>query len=170
MISAQWKRTKFLTFYYILTHIFLGIPVHTHASTHTSEDFAVSRFGAAPAIPDHGYATPPTVSFIDQAPTEIIPEPALGIHEVALIVDDSGFSPEVITTSLGQPLKIFVTGASKKTLCIMIDDFQIKKEIHSQKVEEIQFTPKKEGFIRFYCPINGVEGKILVKEYQKQEN
>ena len=35
---------------------------------------------------------------------------------------------------------MFVTGSSKNTLCIMMDSFQVRKQVRSQKIEEITFT------------------------------
>jgi plastocyanin domain-containing protein len=46
----------------------------------------------------------------------------------------------------------------------MMDSFQIRKQIRSQKIEEISFTPTSPGQYRFYCPVNGMEGTLLVKE------
>jgi plastocyanin domain-containing protein len=63
------------------------------------------------------------------------------------------------------PVRLFVTGASKNTLCIMMDSFQVRKQIRSQKIEEITFTPATPGKFRFYCPVNGMEGTLIVKEF-----
>ncbi|MCM2323862.1 MAG: cupredoxin domain-containing protein, partial [Oligoflexia bacterium] len=56
------------------------------------------------------------------------------------------------------------TGASKNTLCIMMDSFQVRRQVRSQKIEEITFTPSVPGKYRFYCPVNGMEGTLIVKE------
>lgn len=87
-----------------------------------------------------------------------------GIQEVALIAGDLGFFPKTIFVSRNIPVKLFITGASKKSLCFMIDFFQIRRQIRAEKIEEISFTPSTPGQYRFYCPINGMEGTLLVKE------
>jgi plastocyanin domain-containing protein len=46
----------------------------------------------------------------------------------------------------------------------MMDSFQIRKQIQSQRIEEISFTPTMSGQFRFYCPVNGMEGTLFVKE------
>jgi hypothetical protein len=87
-----------------------------------------------------------------------------GVQEVALIASDLGFFPRTIFITRDIPVRLFVTGSSKKSLCIMMDFFQIRRQVRSQKIEEITFTPPAAGQFRFYCPINGMEGTLLVKE------
>src|SRR5262249_37712162 len=62
------------------------------------------------------------------------------------------------------PVRLYVTGASRNTLCIMMDSFQVRKQVRSQRIEEIVFTPATPGKYRFYCPVNGMEGTLIVKE------
>lgn len=87
-----------------------------------------------------------------------------GVQEVALIAGDLGYFPKTVFVSRDVPVRMFVTGASKNTLCIMMDSFQIRKQVRSQKIEEITFTPELPGKYRFYCPVNGMEGTLVVKE------
>jgi plastocyanin len=87
-----------------------------------------------------------------------------GVQEVALIANDLGFFPKTIFVNRDIPVRLFVTGASKNTLCIMMDSFQVRKQLRSQKVEEITFTPSEPGKYRFYCPVNGMEGSMVVRE------
>lgn len=87
-----------------------------------------------------------------------------GIQEIALIAGDLGYFPKTVFVTRDIPVRLFVTGASKNSLCLMMDSFQIKKQIKSQKIEEISFTPNIPGKYRFYCPINGMEGTMVVKE------
>jgi plastocyanin len=88
-----------------------------------------------------------------------------GVQEVALIASDLGFFPRTVFVSRDVPVRLFVTGASKNTLCIMMDSFQVRKQVRSQKIEEITFTPATPGKFRFYCPVNGMEGTLIVKEF-----
>lgn len=87
-----------------------------------------------------------------------------GVQEIALIAGDLGFFPKNIIVTRDIPVKIFVTGASKKALCLMMDSFQIRKQIRSQRIEEVDFIPNSSGQFRFYCPVNGMEGTLLVKD------
>lgn len=89
---------------------------------------------------------------------------ARGVQEVALIAGDLGFFPKTVFVSRDVPVRIFVTGTSRNTLCIMLDDFQIRKQIRSFQIEELTFTPEVAGKFRFHCPINGMEGNIVVRE------
>lgn len=85
-------------------------------------------------------------------------------QEKALIAGDLGFFPKTVIVTQDIPVRLFVTGASKKTLCVMIDSFQVRRQVKSQKIEEITFTPKEPGQYRLYCPLNGMEGILIVKE------
>ncbi len=88
-----------------------------------------------------------------------------GVQEVAVIAGDLGFFPKTVFVTRDVPVRLFVTGASKNTLCIMMDSFQVRKQVRSQKIEEITFTPNMPGKYRFYCPVNGSEGTLVVKEF-----
>jgi len=103
--------------------------------------------------------------FIEAAqPEMLIPEGQKGVQEVALIAGDLGFFPKTVFVTEKIPVRIFVTGASEQNLCIMMDTFQVRKQVDSKKVSEITFTPDQPGQFRFYCPINGMEGTLVVKE------
>ncbi len=88
----------------------------------------------------------------------------MGVQEIALIAGDLGFFPKTLFVTKDIPVRLFVTGSSKKSLCVMMDFFQIRRQVRSQKIEEISFTPSAVGQFRFYCPINGMEGTLLVKQ------
>jgi len=75
-----------------------------------------------------------------------------------------GFFPRAVFVTRDVPVRIFVTGASKSTLCLMIDAFNIRKQVRTQKIEEITFTPSVPGTYRYYCPVNGMEGTLVVRE------
>lgn len=87
-----------------------------------------------------------------------------GVQEIALIASDLGYFPKTVFVTRDVPVRLYVTGASKNTLCVMMDSFQVRKQVRSQKIEEITFIPNIPGKFRFYCPINGMEGSLIVKE------
>jgi plastocyanin len=88
-----------------------------------------------------------------------------GVQEVAIIASDLGYFPKTVFVSRDVPVRMFVTGSSKNTLCIMMDSFQVRKQVRARKIEEITFTPNQPGKYRFYCPVNGMEGSLIVKEF-----
>ncbi|MBI4925342.1 MAG: cupredoxin domain-containing protein [Bdellovibrio sp.] len=92
-----------------------------------------------------------------------------GVQEVALIASDLGYFPKTVFISRDVPTRLYVTSASKNALCIMMDAFQVKKQIKSYSIEEITFMPNMPGKYRFYCPINGMEGSLIVKELVTNE-
>lgn len=87
-----------------------------------------------------------------------------GVQEVSIIASDLGYFPKTVFVSRDVPVRMYVTGSSKNTLCIMMDSFQIRKQVRAQKIEEITFIPNIPGTYRFYCPVNGMEGSLVVKE------
>jgi|GEM_PF-2837188 len=93
------------------------------------------------------------------------PNPAKnGVQEIAIIAGDLGFFPKKIFVNRDMPVRLFVTGASRKNLCVLIDAFQVRRQVKSQKVEEVSFTPGTPGTFRMHCPINGIEGTLVVRE------
>jgi plastocyanin len=113
-------------------------------------------------------ATPVIQGIMPTSPANLNPKPSTasrtGTQEVALIAGDLGFFPRTVFVTRDIPVRMFVTGASKKPLCIMMDSFQVRKQVRSQRIEEISFIPTTPGQYRFYCPVNGMEGTLFVKE------
>lgn len=87
-----------------------------------------------------------------------------GVQEISIIAGDLGFFPKTIFVSRDVPVRLFVTGASKASLCIMMDSFNVRKQVRANKIEEISFVPNQPGTYRYYCPVNGSEGTMVVKE------
>lgn len=108
-------------------------------------------------------ATAPLVGDEKVEPASVIARK--GVQEVALIAGELGFFPKTVFVSRDVPVRMFVTGASKNPLCFMMDSFQVRRQVRSQKIEEITFTPSTPGQYRFYCPVNGMEGTLVVKEF-----
>lgn len=134
-------------------------------------DYPESRFGSPP-----NFGAPPNESnpqIVNRSPAGLESSPnsnplapvKSGVQQqVALIASDLGFFPKTLFVTRNIPVKLFVTGTSKKPLCIMMDFFEVRRQVRAQKIEEIDFTPSVPGHYRFYCPINGMEGTLLVKE------
>jgi plastocyanin len=126
------------------------------AESPEGENFGESRprhKASNPAFPDEVMETAPSVVARQ------------GVQEVALIAGDLGFFPKTIFLTRDVPVRFYVTGASKNALCIIMDSFQVRRQVRPQKVEEISFTPHTPGKYRFYCPVNGMEGAMVVREY-----
>lgn len=138
-------------------------------------DIAPSRvYGRAPAsVATLGASAKPSVqtnpaanhSFVEKKQyVDLLPRNAKGVQEIALIAGDLGYFPKTLFVNQSIPVRIFVTGASDHALCIMMDAFEIRKQVRKEKIEEIEFTPKSPGQYRFYCPVNGIEGTLVVRE------
>jgi hypothetical protein len=92
-----------------------------------------------------------------------------GEQQVSIIAGDLGFFPNTIFVSRDVPVRLFVTGvrkerSSRESLCIMMDSFNVRRQIRPNRIEEISFTPNQPGTYRYYCPVNGGEGTLVVKE------
>jgi len=87
-------------------------------------------------------------------------------QEAAVIVNDLGFFPSVLFVTQGVPVRLYVTGASQRSQCMILDAFGVRRQIRNQKVEEVTFTPDQVGKFSFTCPMNGAKGTIIVKELE----
>jgi hypothetical protein len=85
-------------------------------------------------------------------------------QEVAVIANDLGFFPSTVFVTEGIGVRLFITGASARSQCFILDDFGIRRQVRNQKVEEIQFTPARPGKYTFNCPMNGAKGTLVVRE------
>jgi hypothetical protein len=52
-------------------------------------------------------------------------------QEAAVIVNDLGFFPSTLFVTRGVPVRLFVTGASQKSQCLIIDAFGVRRQIKS---------------------------------------
>lgn len=123
-----------------------------------------SSKSATPAVIEEPLPHPHSSVFGQKPVIPSTSEATRGIQEVALIANDLGYFPKAVFVTRNVPVRIYVTGASKSTLCLMIDAFNIRKQVRTQKIEEITFTPSVPGTYRYYCPVNGMEGTLVVRE------
>ena len=87
-------------------------------------------------------------------------------QEVAVIASELGFFPSTLFLTQGIPVRLFVTGASAKSQCFMLDQFGVRRQVRNQKIEEITFIPDQSGTFSFTCPMNGAKGTVVVKEIE----
>lgn len=106
------------------------------------------------------------VVYKNQKPLDLVPDRERGVQEVSIIAGDLGYFPSVVFVTRDVPVRMFVTGAAKKTLCIMMDSFEVRRQVKAHQIEEITFTPTVPGKYRFYCPVNGMEGHLVVKDLE----
>lgn len=139
--------------------VVLRSPASAQASARTSEfSDKISTHAAARARPAGSEAQPMGTTRRN------------GVQEVAVIAGDLGFFPRTVFVTQDIPVRMFVTGASKNALCIMMDSFNVRKQVKSQAIEEVSFTPERPGKFRFYCPVNGAEGFVVVREFGRGED
>lgn len=87
----------------------------------------------------------------------------MALQEESLISNEQGYFPKTIILTQGIPARIYATSASEKGQCIMLDAFDVKRQLRRGRIEEITFTPEKEGSFEFHCPMNGARGNIVVR-------
>jgi plastocyanin domain-containing protein len=87
-----------------------------------------------------------------------------GVQEVAVIATDTGFQPSRIYVRRNIPVHLFLTSASPSKLCFVMDDFQIRKGVSIQQVEQVNFMPTKVGEYKFYCPVSEISGSVVVRD------
>lgn len=138
-------------------------------TTEESEDMAndseVSDQGSSEAprtLVQIDPAAPPSMA---RRPASPLSPSQRGVQEVAVIANDLGYFPKTIFVTRNIPVRLFITSASRRNnLCLMVDAFRVARQIRAEKIEEVTFTPATPGKHRFYCPVNGMEGTLIVKD------
>jgi heme/copper-type cytochrome/quinol oxidase subunit 2 len=87
-----------------------------------------------------------------------------GVQEISVIATDTGFHPARIYVRRNIPVHLFLTSASPSKLCFVMDDFQIRKGVMIQQVEQVNFLPTKVGEYKFYCPVSEISGSVVVRD------
>jgi len=87
-----------------------------------------------------------------------------GVQEVSIIATDTGFHPSKLYVRKNIPVHLFLTSASPSKLCFIMDDFQIRKGVSIQQVEQVNFLPTKIGEYKFYCPVSEIRGSLIVRD------
>lgn len=87
-----------------------------------------------------------------------------GVQEVSVIATDTGYHPTRIYVRRNIPVHLFLTSASPSKLCFVMDDFQIRKGVMIQQVEQVNFLPTKVGEYKFYCPVGEISGSVVVRD------
>lgn len=87
-----------------------------------------------------------------------------GVQEFAVIASETGYFPQRLIVRRNIPVRVFLTSSSPKALCFIMDDFNIKKGFANQAMEEVRFLPTKAGQYKFYCPVQEIEGTVIVRD------
>ena len=133
-----------------------------------------SRFGqhapqpnlkpSVPEEPMRGLASIVPQKSAQEEVKDYIPMKNGGVQEVSVIAGQAGYYPKTVFVTREIPVRMYVTGVSSGPLCIMMDAFNVRKQIQTDKVEEIVFVPSVPGQYRFHCPLNGLEGTLVVRD------
>ena len=87
-----------------------------------------------------------------------------GVQEISVIATDTGFHPSKVYVRKNIPVHLFLTSASPSKLCFIMDDFQIRKGVSIQQVDQVNFLPTKIGEYKFYCPVSELKGSLIVRD------
>jgi hypothetical protein len=119
---------------------------------------------------DRGDGPGRSIASVAETPAQAVEAAALSVgqkkaalQEESLISNEQGYFPNTIILTQGIPARIYATSASEKGQCIMLDAFEVRRQLRRGRIEEISFTPDREGSFEFHCPMNGARGKIVVR-------
>lgn len=87
-----------------------------------------------------------------------------GVQEFALIATDTGYLPSRLIVRNRIPVHLYITSASARTLCFVMDEFSIRKGVENQQSVEVRFLPNKTGNYKFYCPVQEIQGTVVVRD------
>ncbi|WP_180960171.1 cupredoxin domain-containing protein [Neobacillus cucumis] len=85
---------------------------------------------------------------------------------VKLLVNNNGYTPNVIRVKKGVPVKLEITNPLDSSSCLstfMIPDFNINQIPLKTGITELSFTPDKTGEYTFSCGMKMFTGKIIVE-------
>ena len=87
-----------------------------------------------------------------------------GIQEATIVIKD-GYHPNTLIVKKGIPLRLnFGLQEKSCTGTVVFRDFDIKSALNYDDVTAVEFTPDKSGSFTFSCPMNMVQGTLIVKE------
>lgn len=122
---------------------------------------APSQYNQVPKKGEKPAASASSVRDPEVRPEEVY---KYGKQEFAIIARDTGYFPERVIVRRNIPVRLYITSASPKSLCFVMDEFAIRRGVANQGVEELNFLPTKAGEYKFYCPVGEIQGKIVVRE------
>ena len=83
-----------------------------------------------------------------------------------LTVDVSGeFSPANFTVRKGQPVRMHFKRGDQPTCAdeVVFPDLKIRQKLAANQTTTIEFTPQKEGTMRFACGMDMMKGILVVQ-------
>jgi plastocyanin domain-containing protein len=85
---------------------------------------------------------------------------------IRLSVTKKGFEPNSVTVKKGEPLKLVVTRKTDQTCAtsIIVKDYNIERELPLNTPVEVDFTPTKEGKLKYGCAMGMMISGILLVE------
>ena len=87
-----------------------------------------------------------------------------GIQEATITIKE-GFHPNIIVVKRGIPLRLnFALQEEGCTATVTFKDFDVEKLLTPFEISEVEFIPDISGSFTFACPMNMIEGTIVVKE------
>jgi len=86
-------------------------------------------------------------------------------RRVEVSITKKGFEPDKITAKKGEPLRLVVTRRTDQTCAkeIVIADAGMRKELPLDQPVMIDFTPTKNGELRYACGMDMISGVIVVQ-------
>jgi hypothetical protein len=94
-----------------------------------------------------------------------LPLTASGYQEIRMTVDSRGFTPNTFVLKRGVPVKWIIDGKQLNSCnkAIQVPAYNLKFEVKPGE-QTIEFTPDKEGTIRWSCWMGMIQGVFVVKD------
>ena len=87
-----------------------------------------------------------------------------GIQEATILIND-GYHPNTLVVKKGISLRLnFDLQEENCTGTVIFEDFGVKKDLEPSRVTAVEFIPDKSGTFTFSCPMQMIEGTLVVKE------
>ncbi|MBI5215913.1 MAG: cupredoxin domain-containing protein [Ignavibacteriae bacterium] len=87
-----------------------------------------------------------------------------GIQEATIVIKN-GYQPSTLVVKKNIPLKLnFDMQEETCTDTVVLKNVHIKQGLEPYELTSIEFTPSVSGSFTFSCPMNMIEGLLVVKE------
>lgn len=99
---------------------------------------------------------------------DVKPEQAekYGVQEHSIIVTDKGYFPNKVVVRRNIPVNLYLTATDSQNLCFVMknDEYNFHRGVGSKRIETISFKPTRPGPYKFHCPIQHIEGTLIVRD------
>ena len=150
------------------THDSVGEPAHTQNISTLKRNVEHSSSGRGVDSEDMGSAAPSLKQDEATMDMDVKPEQAekYGVQEYSIIVTEKGYFPNKVIVRRNIPVNLYLTATDSQNFCFVMKngEYNFHRGVGSKRIEKISFKPMQAGPYKFHCPIQNIEGTLIVRD------